>query len=446
MSCTCPDWADMCKHVAATLYGAGARLDQAPELLFTLRGVDSAELIASAGNDGALLRASASSQRILAADDVAALFGIEMAPPPVASAPPPKKAGKRAREKTAAGSPESSEGNADKALGSEKQPMKAPSARDVVPKAGRRSKAREPRGSAPADAAKAETVAAVKSTTKARKTETRQATDLKTVVSAPGSKSRKNEQAPAAHARPNGSAPKSENRADKSSLGAKSAHLQPFLELRPTSLAAMGPHSNRQSLALANKDDETLPTRHRGIDQVSREHCVMLGGDGDHHRRIFGTLRLMDRGRIGGDERVEFAERVCDLAPVEFGDEDAFCLVDAPDPSEVAVEHFAVVVVFRLHHLVAGRKTRAEALDLFGHVRVQGVLKIAVERSGAERPALHRTEHLDVANGIETETTGNAITNDLDDFGRTLLWFLRLDEKVVRNRRRPSAIPAFRPG
>ena len=196
MSCTCPDWAGMCKHVAATLYGAGARLDQAPELLFTLRGVDSAELIASAGNDGALYEASASSQRILAADDVAALFGIEMAPPPVASAPPPKKAGKRAREKTAAGSPESSEGNADKALGSEKQPMKAPSARDVVPKAGRRSKAREPRGSAPADAAKAETVAAVKSTTKARKTETRQATDLKTVVSAPGSKSRKNEQAP----------------------------------------------------------------------------------------------------------------------------------------------------------------------------------------------------------------------------------------------------------
>ena len=71
----------------------------APELLFTLRGVDSAELIASAGDDGALYEASASSQRILAADDVAALFGIEMAPPPVASAPPPKKAGKRARKR-----------------------------------------------------------------------------------------------------------------------------------------------------------------------------------------------------------------------------------------------------------------------------------------------------------------------------------------------------------
>jgi uncharacterized Zn finger protein len=49
MSCSCPDWAGMCKHVAATLYGAGARLDAAPELLFTLRGVDRAELITTAG-------------------------------------------------------------------------------------------------------------------------------------------------------------------------------------------------------------------------------------------------------------------------------------------------------------------------------------------------------------------------------------------------------------
>ncbi len=40
MSCSCPDWAGMCKHVAATLYGVGARLDADPDLLFTLRGVD----------------------------------------------------------------------------------------------------------------------------------------------------------------------------------------------------------------------------------------------------------------------------------------------------------------------------------------------------------------------------------------------------------------------
>jgi uncharacterized Zn finger protein len=44
-SCDCPDWADMCKHVAAVLYGIGNRLDYEPELLFTLRGVDPTELI-----------------------------------------------------------------------------------------------------------------------------------------------------------------------------------------------------------------------------------------------------------------------------------------------------------------------------------------------------------------------------------------------------------------
>ena len=46
LSCSCPDWADMCKHVAAALYGVGARLDEKPQLLFVLRGVDESELLA----------------------------------------------------------------------------------------------------------------------------------------------------------------------------------------------------------------------------------------------------------------------------------------------------------------------------------------------------------------------------------------------------------------
>jgi uncharacterized Zn finger protein len=46
--CSCPDWAEMCKHIAATLYAVGAKLDSKPELLFTLRGVDMNELVSSA--------------------------------------------------------------------------------------------------------------------------------------------------------------------------------------------------------------------------------------------------------------------------------------------------------------------------------------------------------------------------------------------------------------
>lgn len=84
MSCSCPDWAGLCKHVAAAMYGAGARLDAAPDLLFTLRGVDRADLIASAGTDLAMTRTGVMTKRRLADDDVAALFGADLVPAPFA--------------------------------------------------------------------------------------------------------------------------------------------------------------------------------------------------------------------------------------------------------------------------------------------------------------------------------------------------------------------------
>jgi uncharacterized Zn finger protein len=88
LDCSCPDWADLCKHVAASLYGVGARLDQSPELLFLLRGVDPADLISqasaaetvcqSAREDGATAMSEA---------EIADVFGIELAetPAPVQS-------------------------------------------------------------------------------------------------------------------------------------------------------------------------------------------------------------------------------------------------------------------------------------------------------------------------------------------------------------------------
>lgn len=74
--CSCPDGAYMCKHVAAVLYGIGARFDHQPELLFTLRQVDATDLLAKAGAGIAI--AAAASERTLATDDVGALFGLEM--------------------------------------------------------------------------------------------------------------------------------------------------------------------------------------------------------------------------------------------------------------------------------------------------------------------------------------------------------------------------------
>ncbi len=79
LSCSCPDWADMCKHVAAALYGVGARLDAQPELLFVLRGVDAKDMIAGAGGVLAKPKRAAATAKVLVDDDVGALFGLDMA-------------------------------------------------------------------------------------------------------------------------------------------------------------------------------------------------------------------------------------------------------------------------------------------------------------------------------------------------------------------------------
>ena len=90
-SCSCPDWAAMCKHVAAVLYGVGARLDDQPELLFQLRGVDEQELIARAGKDLRSSRKGPAAGRVLAEEGLSELFGIDLAEAP--AAPKPRPAG-----------------------------------------------------------------------------------------------------------------------------------------------------------------------------------------------------------------------------------------------------------------------------------------------------------------------------------------------------------------
>jgi uncharacterized Zn finger protein len=78
-TCSCPDWAFMCKHVAAVLYGIGARLDQQPDLLFALRKADQQELIARAGRGLSLAAGRPDAGRILEDGDLSGIFGIEMA-------------------------------------------------------------------------------------------------------------------------------------------------------------------------------------------------------------------------------------------------------------------------------------------------------------------------------------------------------------------------------
>ncbi|NLF16952.1 MAG: hypothetical protein GX595_06805 [Lentisphaerae bacterium] len=101
--CSCPDWASMCKHVAAALYGVGNRLDASPELLFTLRKVTMDDLIThtlDTATKGLVSKADqATGDDILAAADLGAMFGIDLDAPGAAGGKAkasPKPAGQAA--------------------------------------------------------------------------------------------------------------------------------------------------------------------------------------------------------------------------------------------------------------------------------------------------------------------------------------------------------------
>ena len=101
--CSCPDWAGLCKHLAAVLYGVGNRLDASPELLFTLRSVDHLELVSQAVAEGNLDRTlHAGTDDSLAGGDLGEIFGIDLD----GSGAAPKKP---RRAKRSAAAPEAAE-------------------------------------------------------------------------------------------------------------------------------------------------------------------------------------------------------------------------------------------------------------------------------------------------------------------------------------------------
>jgi uncharacterized Zn finger protein len=104
LKCSCPDWADMCKHVAAVLYGIGARLDEQPDLLFRLHQVDEKELIAGAGS-APLGKTAPAAKKVLGSEDLSALFGLDIdqgtgSDAPAAKNPPAVRARKRRPRKS----------------------------------------------------------------------------------------------------------------------------------------------------------------------------------------------------------------------------------------------------------------------------------------------------------------------------------------------------------
>jgi uncharacterized Zn finger protein len=99
LDCSCPDAAEVCKHVAAVLYGVGIRLDARPELFFVLRHADQAELIGSA-TAGLSARARPARGKRIAADRLASVFGIELEDA-AGDAHPPRPATRRSGRSSA---------------------------------------------------------------------------------------------------------------------------------------------------------------------------------------------------------------------------------------------------------------------------------------------------------------------------------------------------------
>jgi len=109
MNCSCPDWAGLCKHLAAVLYGIGARLDTDPKLFFILRGIDENELI-NADVVGALTEGVTSEIDDASISDIFGVDFDDLTPAPTspvdaASSPRPKRATKRAPKATPASAP-----------------------------------------------------------------------------------------------------------------------------------------------------------------------------------------------------------------------------------------------------------------------------------------------------------------------------------------------------
>ncbi len=101
LSCSCPDWAQMCKHVAATLYGIGARLDHNPALLFALRGVDPEQLIEQS-LAGQIAGPASPQRNTLSTKALTSIFGqtIDLNSDALQSAPAKKAVRKRKSAKT----------------------------------------------------------------------------------------------------------------------------------------------------------------------------------------------------------------------------------------------------------------------------------------------------------------------------------------------------------
>jgi uncharacterized Zn finger protein len=129
MTCSCPDSAGMCKHVAAVMYGVGSRLDDKPDLLFLLRKVDHLELIAGVVDSSPVVGTGKSrGKKTIAVGDLADVFGIEMAEAEAPADAAPAIANKPAKSRISSSKTASTRKKQNQAVVKSRKPTKKASA------------------------------------------------------------------------------------------------------------------------------------------------------------------------------------------------------------------------------------------------------------------------------------------------------------------------------
>ena len=177
----------------------------------------------------------------------------------------------------------------------------------------------------------------------------------------------------------------------------------------------------------SDEDDELLGAGDAGVEQVALQHHPGGGGERDDHGGVFAALGAVDGDRVGVGEFVEFGEVVVDVL-VFVGEHGEGLLLEgqAGDGSDGAVEDARlafVVVVAQLDDLVAGAEHPVAVAFLRRAVALRGerVLQQGVEVAGSRGSAVHRREHLDIADRVQAEFGGDAAGDDVDDeFGGLL--------------------------
>ncbi|MEZ6132991.1 MAG: hypothetical protein R3C59_30335 [Planctomycetaceae bacterium] len=134
MQCSCPDWAGLCKHLAAVLYGVGSHLDTRPELLFLLRGVDHTELVSDAVAAENLEAAFSSGSERLANEDLGAMFGIELDTNPEPAQEKPSRKKRSPASAKAATKPKAAKNPPAKKKATPRKPVRKKTTRKAAPK------------------------------------------------------------------------------------------------------------------------------------------------------------------------------------------------------------------------------------------------------------------------------------------------------------------------